>query len=67
MSSGAIGQASVAFTNRSSTATGTDAYSAPEVIDLGRDGLSGASDMFSFGMLLYHVVEEKVPWRAESN
>ena len=68
MSSGTIGQASVAFTNRSSTAaTGTDAYSAPEVIDLGRDGLSGASDMFSFAMLVYHVVEEMVPWGGQSN
>ena len=66
MSSGAIGQASTAFTNRSSAGTtGTDAYSAPEVIDLGRDGLSAASDMFSFGMLMFHVVEEEVPWGGE--
>ena len=68
MSSGAIGKASIAFTNRSSAAaTGTDAYSAPEVIDLGRRALSAASDMFSFGMLIYHVVEEMVPWGGESN
>ena len=68
MSPGTIGQASVAFTNRSSTAaTGTDAYSAPEVIEFGRRNLSAASDMFSFAMLLYHVVEEMVPWGAESS
>ena len=68
MSSGAIGQASVAFTNRSSTAaTGTDAYSAPEVIEFGRRRLSAASDMFSFAMLVYHLVEEMVPWGVESN
>ena len=68
MSFGAIGQASASFTNRSSAAAvGTDAYSAPEVIDLGRDGLSTASDMFSFGMLVYHMVEEQTPWGGQAN
>ena len=59
---------STAITARSSAAsTGTDAYSAPEVVTYGRTSLSAASDMFSFGMLLYHVIEEEIPWSGESS
>ena len=68
MSSGVVVRASMAITASSSAAaTGTDAYSAPEVIASGRDSLSSASDMFSFGMLVYHMIEEEIPWSGQSN
>ena len=68
MSSGVVVRASMAATARSSVAiTGTDAYSAPEVVIYGRSSLSSASDMFSFGMLVYHMIEEDIPWSGQSN
>ena len=68
MSSGVVVRASMAVTTRSSAATtGTDAYSAPEVISDGRAFLSSASDMYSFGMLMYHMIEEEIPWSGESS
>ena len=45
--------------------TGTYAYTAPEVLARGRRALSSRSDMYSMGMLLFHVVEELPPWRGE--
>jgi serine/threonine-protein kinase len=66
MSAGAVGRASMSVSLASRAAvTGTDAYAAPEVLDSGRSALSPASDVFSFGMLLYHLVEEEVPWAGE--
>ena len=51
MSSDVIVETSTVFTNRSSAAVGTDAYSAPEVIDIKGDSLSTAN-----GMTLYSFV-----------
>lgn len=66
MSAGAVGRASMSVSLASRAAvTGTDAYSSPEVVERGRSALSPASDVFSLGMLLYHVVEEEVPWAGE--
>ena len=64
MSSGVVVRASMKIT--ASTA-GTDAYSAPEVVADGRASLSAASDMYSFGMLMYHMIEEEIPWSGESS
>ena len=46
-----------------STFSGTIQYAAPEVLLQGDVARSEASDMFSFGMLFFHVVEEDIPWR----
>lgn len=67
MSTGALIRVASSHQSRSITIAGTDAYSAPEVTRGGRRALSPASDMYSMGMLLYHVIEEDAPWAGESN
>src|SRR3546814_2407055 len=41
------------------------AYTAPEVIDGGQRSVSKASDIYSFGMLLYYLTEMEAPWDGE--
>jgi serine/threonine protein kinase len=68
MSTGAVVSVSRSISSQSgAVATGTDAYSAPEVLENGRNALSPASDMYSVGMLVYHLVEEEAPWNRENN
>src|SRR3546814_1240939 len=68
MSAGSVVLASASVSAQSTAApTGTNAYAAPEVLSGGRRALSPASDMYSFGMLVYHLVEEEMPWSGEDS
>lgn len=66
MSAGAVLRTSTSVRTQSSIVpAGTSCYAAPEVLSGGRRALSPGSDMYSFGMLVYHLVEEEAPWSGE--